>query len=154
MKYQSFGWKLIQVSVLKSVWIWGGHVARYDWKIPVRPDLLPEPLDLKVIGWTRSILTLSVKWVDLIYWISIERPRIRGRGAHQLELGFRWAKSGEAHWRWTPAMLPEVTDGDGGQDDVQSGLGMTLVWTAASGVASCGVCTRTESLQATVIFGR
>jgi hypothetical protein len=51
-------------------------------------------------------------------------------------------------------MLPEVFDGDGGQDDVRNGLGMMLVRMAASGVASCDVCMRTESLQATVTFGR
>jgi hypothetical protein len=64
-------------------------VADSYWCVPVRPDNACGSSDLKVIGWTRLIYTLSVKWIDQIHWISIERPRVEGGGAHQLELGFR-----------------------------------------------------------------
>jgi hypothetical protein len=42
----------------------GRHVAWSDRPVPVREDSDSGLPDLKWIGWTRSILTLSVKWID------------------------------------------------------------------------------------------
>jgi hypothetical protein len=71
-------------------------VAYSYWPVPVRPDLLPETLDLKRSGWTRSSSTSSVKCSNPSAQIRIERLRKEGRGGALPELGFWRGFAGEA----------------------------------------------------------
>jgi hypothetical protein len=57
MIFQSFSPNLIQFLFWIFVWFREGHVAWYYWKIPVRPDRLCLPLDLKKIWRLRSLRT-------------------------------------------------------------------------------------------------
>jgi hypothetical protein len=85
-------------------WTEAGHVAQYDWSVPVRSDHGLGPLDLKWSIRSRSVGTGSLKWTNLGVWFSIQRPRFKERGSH-LGLGFLRAISIEAYRRRAPMVL-------------------------------------------------
>jgi hypothetical protein len=112
-------------------------VAWCHWLIPVRPDLLPEPLDLKGIWWSGLFHTDSDKWLDLGCWILIWRIREDLRGPH---LGFpdtrrksrrrqlgseRWWRSsgfcGTARMRWRADDDGDLENKNGALDCFQNG---------------------------------
>jgi hypothetical protein len=55
-------------------------VAAPHWRVPVRPDLFPGPLDLKRSIWLGSTRTSSVKWMDLGHRILIGWSRNKREG--------------------------------------------------------------------------
>jgi hypothetical protein len=71
--------------------------------IPVCADQVSGPLDLKRSGWTGSTGTDSIKWIDLIHWISIERTRESGKEPHRGGLGFVSPAASSRYWNWTAA---------------------------------------------------
>jgi hypothetical protein len=90
-----------------------GHVAWCHWLIPVRPDLLPEPLDLKSIWWSRLFHTDWVKW-------SIVAAEERGRGSSPIRvLGV--VGDGIAVLRWSSTAMLRCSP-------------VTVRWSTRSGV--------------------
>jgi hypothetical protein len=66
--------------------------------ILVHADQVSGPLDLKRSGQTGSTGIDSVKWIELIHWISIERTRESGKEPHRGGLGFVSPVASSRYW--------------------------------------------------------
>jgi hypothetical protein len=113
MNYQSFGWNLIQFSVLRSVSIWEGHVAWRYSPVPVWVDQWCEPLDLKGSGWSRSADTCSLKWTNRVHQIEIQRWENKMRRTLPFRVRFPARSSARRTRGWSPVSFwPPLVDGE------------------------------------------
>jgi hypothetical protein len=85
-------------------------VAAPHWRVPVRPDLFPGPLDIKRSVRSGLTRTSSDKWMDLGHRILIGRSRNKREGGLTPTTVSAIAGNEVRLWNQTPVKLQEVSE--------------------------------------------